>query len=143
MNWRQISEMKSEGIDIQPHSHSHPVLTDLTEKEIAVEIEYSKQEIEARLGAEAKVFCYPYGKYNMSIISLLQEHGFKGAVTTTLGWNTSPTDLFRIQRIGSHWFRKSPWLFKLCIRWFGSSWLLRLMQGYARRGKRRLLPETG
>jgi len=136
LSWGEVLEMKKYGIDFQPHSHSHPLLTNLTPGEIRAEITTSKREIESRINERAEVFSYPYGKYDAKVIKILKEVGFKAAVTSRFGWNDEPIDFFRIERIGSRWFRKHAWAFRMFIGCSGSLILLRAVRWYGeRKGK--------
>jgi len=137
LSWNEVMEMKKYGLDFQPHSHSHPLLTHLTEDKIRAELINSKREIESRLNEKAGVFCYPYGKYDAKVIKILKEVGFKAAVTSRFGWNYEPIDFFRIERIGSRWFRKHPWAFKMFISCAGSLILLRAVRWYGERKSKR------
>jgi peptidoglycan/xylan/chitin deacetylase (PgdA/CDA1 family) len=131
LSWNEVLEMKKYGIDFQPHSHSHPLLTDLTGDEIKAELINSKKEIESRLNKKAEVFCYPHGKYDDEVIKILKDLGFKAAVTTRFGWNYKPIDFFKIERIVSRWFRKRPWAFRVYIKCSGSMILLRAIRWHA------------
>jgi peptidoglycan/xylan/chitin deacetylase (PgdA/CDA1 family) len=137
LSWNEVKEMKKYGLDFQPHSHSHPLLTNLTEDEIKAELINSKREIETRLDEKAEVFCYPYGKDDDKVIGILKEVGFKAAVTSRFGWNYEPIDFFRLERIGSRWFRKRPWAFKMYLNCSGSSVLLRAIRWHVQRKNKR------
>lgn len=137
LSWNEVIEMKKYGIDFQPHSHSHPSLTNLSPDEVKTEIISSKREIESRLNQEAKIFSYPYGKYDERVIKTLKDLGFKAAVTSLFGWNYRPINLFRIERILSRWFRERPWAFRVYINCSGSLILLKAVRSYAKmKGKR-------
>jgi len=137
LSWNEVLEMKKYGIDFQPHSHSHLLLTNLTGDEIKAEVVRSKKEIESRLNKKAEVFCYPYGKYGDKVIKILKDLGFKAGVTTRFGWNYKPIDLFKIERIVSRWFRKRPWAFKMYINYSGSFLLLRAVRWYVQMKSKR------
>jgi len=137
LSWNEVAEMKKYGFDFQPHSYSHPLLTNLTPDEIKAELINSKKEIESRLDEKAEVFCYPYGKLDDKVIKILKEVGFKAAVTARFGWNYEPIDFFRVERIGSRWFRKRPWAFRMYINCSGSSILLRAVRWYGERKSKR------
>lgn len=87
LNWPQIEEMHQSGlIDFQPHTVSHPKLAKIS-REIAVqEIVESKKLIEKRLNKQCRIFSYPYGNYNQSIIEILKGNGFTAAVTVKPGF---------------------------------------------------------
>jgi hypothetical protein len=52
--------------------------------------------------AEQPVFSYPNGDWDEESIRLLVDAGYKGAVTTRLGFNDKKTNLFLMNRVGFH-----------------------------------------
>ncbi len=131
LSWDEIIEMKKYGIDIQPHTQSHPDLTTLDIKKIKEEIINSKGEIEKRLGDMVDLFCYPYGRFDNRVVEVLQQSGFKGAVTTRLSMNHFPANPFMLGRIGSHWCRKHSWLFVFYINRYSSPFIQWASRRYA------------
>ena len=104
MSWNEIDEMHRYGIDIQPHSCTHPCLPSLHGDQIFNEVFKCRQVIEQRLGKDAKVFCYPYGKFNDEVIAALKRAGYIAAVTTMFGRNRRARNCFKLKRIGSAHF---------------------------------------
>lgn len=45
-------------------------------------------------------FCYPYGRYNNKISTLVKEAGYNIALTTNEGWNKNHEINFNLNRIG-------------------------------------------
>ena len=65
LNWRQISEMRDSSLMLfGAHTHTHPMLTRLTDSDAFSEIVISKNEIEREIGEKVKHFAYPYGGSN-------------------------------------------------------------------------------
>lgn len=110
LSWDNLQALAVAGIEIGSHSRSHPDLTTLSRSQLDAEIEGASLAIEASLGFRPSVFCYPFGKFNSSVIRALRRAGIHGAVTTqdgtlhslagALTWrrvrvrgNTSPTSL--------------------------------------------------
>lgn len=104
MSWTEIKEMHRHGIDIQPHSCTHPRLTALAEDQVFDEVLRSKQEIEQTLGKQAGVFCYPYGSFDSKVISIVKRTGYIAAVTTMFGRSFSADERYRLRRVGSAHF---------------------------------------
>ncbi|MDO8589667.1 MAG: polysaccharide deacetylase family protein [bacterium] len=75
--------------EVGAHTLTHPDLRTLTPAEKKNEINGSKKWLEELLGAEIKMFCYPKGLYDDSVVSAVKEAGFLGARTTQLGAITS------------------------------------------------------
>ncbi len=91
MSWEEITELGKNGISIGAHTVNHKILSSLTKEEIEIEISESKNEIETRLGKKVFSFAYPVGRnqhyHSEKCIPVLQENGFKLAVTTIGGFN--------------------------------------------------------
>ncbi len=115
MRWKEIEHLHHNCFDIQPHSSTHPYLTELTDDKACQEIIASKQKLERRLGKLCDVFCYPYGDFDERIIALVQEAGFLGAVTIDFGRHNTKEDIFRLKRLGSARFANSFLRFKAAL----------------------------
>lgn len=76
--------------EIGAHTLTHPDLRTITPADKKNEINGSKQWLETLLGSEVKMFCYPKGLYDNSVVSAVREAGFLGGRTTELGALTSP-----------------------------------------------------
>jgi len=82
--------------EIGAHSVTHPDLRTLTPREMRDEIKGSKQWLEKLLGYQVKMFCYPKGLYDNSVVEATREAGFLGARTTKLSIIASSIDPFRL-----------------------------------------------
>jgi peptidoglycan/xylan/chitin deacetylase (PgdA/CDA1 family) len=81
MDWKQLEDMAAAGMDIEPHSHTHPKLTVFPEQYLSREIIDSKKILETRISKPAVVFSYPFGSYNDTVISIVKQAGFDAAVS--------------------------------------------------------------
>lgn len=102
LTWGQITEMKEWGVSFGAHTHTHPILTQVSLKSAEDEIIKSKDILESRLKAPVALFAFPLGQpstINDDIIELLKKHGFKLACSTIWGLDNSVTDLFALLRI--------------------------------------------
>ncbi|WP_281886424.1 polysaccharide deacetylase family protein [Paenibacillus sp. YYML68] len=99
LNWEQVEEMKKAGWDIQPHGMTHPRLPELTSEQQKTEILESRRLIEEKLGTTANVFCYPYGEYNKTTLTILKEAGFTYAFTIQQGRTDASQKPFELKRI--------------------------------------------
>lgn len=117
MSWEEIKEMATYGMEIQPHSCTHPHLPQLTRDEMIKEILGSKRHIEEVVMQEASIFCYPFGEFNSTCISVLSELGFKAAVSIQFGRNNSIENVYALQRVGSAHFQDMT-AFKVCLYGF-------------------------
>lgn len=99
MTWAQLQEMSAAGMDIQPHTLTHPHLRALPPDEALKEIADSKSILETRLGKPMIAFAYPFGEYNAAIIEMLKRAGFEAAVTLDPGYRQRADELFTLHRI--------------------------------------------
>ncbi len=99
MTWLQLQEMSAAGMDIQPHTLTHPHLRALAPDEAMKEIADSKSILETRLGKPMIAFAYPFGEYNAAVIDLLKRAGFEAAVTLDPGYRQRADELFTLHRI--------------------------------------------
>lgn len=80
--WEEVKILAENGWEIGSHTLTHSILTSLSEEEAKREIESSKQIIETKLGRDVTSFCYPAGRYNLSIAEMVKEAGYKSAVVS-------------------------------------------------------------
>lgn len=99
MGWREIEEVKKNGITIGSHTMNHPRLSHLKFHDAKKEVEDSKRYLEDRLGVAIDHFAYPYGDMNESIIDMVREAGYKTACSTRSGFNSENVNLFQLRRI--------------------------------------------
>jgi peptidoglycan/xylan/chitin deacetylase (PgdA/CDA1 family) len=102
LNAAQVGEMaaQSQGlVTWGAHGVTHRPLTDLDPAAAEQEILQSRRDVEALTGSRVEVFCYPDGRYNDTIKSLLVKHGFAGACATGRALNYGTIDPFALQRI--------------------------------------------
>jgi peptidoglycan/xylan/chitin deacetylase (PgdA/CDA1 family) len=68
--------------EIGSHTLTHPDLTKITEEVAVNEIFRSKSILENLIDKEVQSFCYPYGRYNPSIVDIVRKAGYRYARTT-------------------------------------------------------------
>jgi peptidoglycan/xylan/chitin deacetylase (PgdA/CDA1 family) len=69
------------GIEIGSHSRHHRDLSVCSEEELHEEIEGSKADLEAVLGAPVRTFCYPYGRLTPRAATVARAAGYLAAVS--------------------------------------------------------------
>ena len=69
-------------ITMASHSRTHPLLSILTEEQIADELTGSKQDLETLLNRPVSYFAYPSGNLDARVLRMAQEAGYKLAFTT-------------------------------------------------------------
>lgn len=85
LTWGMIKEMAEAGIRFEPHTKTHPDLTEHDRDFIIYQIQGSGETLEAHLGYRSRYFAYPSGRYNDEVIQVLVELDYWGAVTTAGG----------------------------------------------------------
>jgi peptidoglycan/xylan/chitin deacetylase (PgdA/CDA1 family) len=99
LTWGMIKKMRRAGISFQPHTMTHPRLTEISIGCARKEIRESKEVLRSRLGTEPSVFAYPYGDHDGRIKKAVKEAGFAAAVGASGGVNTKGTDPFALKRV--------------------------------------------
>lgn len=105
LSWEEIREMGKNGISFGSHTCEHRILTQVDLTDAAEEISASMTKLRSKeLDLNyVPVFCYPNGRYNDDIRSLVIDAGYAAAVTTKLGRQSRDLkDPFAIARIGVH-----------------------------------------
>lgn len=101
---RAIAEMKASGlVDFGAHSHSHMILSRLSEAECRQEIELSLKHVQKLTGRPCEFFAYPLGgpgDYSEPAIRVLQQNSVRAAVTTIPGLNDKTTPVLELRRSG-------------------------------------------
>ncbi|NTV23614.1 MAG: polysaccharide deacetylase family protein [Nanoarchaeota archaeon] len=100
MSWKQLQELHSYGFEIGAHTHSHPFLSSLHEKEIEAEIGTSKKILETKLGTKAETFCYPSGDLTKTTKHIVMSLGFSAACGIRKGTVNQYSDIFCLDRVG-------------------------------------------
>lgn len=103
LKWEQIKEMARSVFDIQAHTISHPILTNVPMEKLRAELTQSKAEIEGRLGKSAGFFAYPYGKFNDRVYEMVHRY-FDAACSTRLNFADLHSDRYLLERIDMYYF---------------------------------------
>jgi peptidoglycan/xylan/chitin deacetylase (PgdA/CDA1 family) len=80
----QLRGLASEGFEIGAHGLSHKSLSRLPPLDLIREIGPCKPILEDIIGREVRMFCYPRGHYDASVVRALQEAGYWGARTVRM-----------------------------------------------------------
>jgi len=103
LSWDEVMEMNQNNIDFGSHGQSHRILTALSTDEVRQELVESKNIIEEETGKKVHLFSYPNGDYNSELKKLVQEAGYRCAVTIKgCEEKEKEPDLFALRRIGVH-----------------------------------------
>lgn len=96
MSIREILELESQGFEIGSHGVSHPNLSQCDKKQLLVEVEGSKKQLEDDVGKSISMFAYPRGRHNGAVIAAVKQAGYEGARTTAMLGRTLTFDPFRM-----------------------------------------------
>lgn len=99
MSWEMIEEMAAAGMRIEPHSKTHPDLTEHEREFIVWEVLGSQETIASHIGYRPRYFAYPGGRYNDEVQGIVSELDFWGAVTTNNGLWHGFNDRFEWGRV--------------------------------------------
>jgi peptidoglycan/xylan/chitin deacetylase (PgdA/CDA1 family) len=103
MNWDEVLAMHQSGlVDFGSHTANHVILDQVSLDEARYEVVFSRRKIEAHLGVRIKLFAYPNGNFNSSLLEVVANNDFTGAVTTKSGWVAQDTNVLTLPRIGLH-----------------------------------------
>ncbi len=99
LTWEEAREMDAGGVAIESHTVTHPILTKIGEEQLRYELRQSRSRLQAMLGKEASLFCYPNGSYDFRVRQGVESAGYKCAVSTAHGLNNRRSDVFALRRI--------------------------------------------
>lgn len=114
MTVNELKLWQQAGMDIQPHTASHPFLTQCTDEQLTDELINAKIQFEKLLDKPMPYLCYPYGFFNQKVIDFAQKANYKMAFAifeNVALWNLNLFALPRIQ-IPAH---QKMWEFKLKV----------------------------
>lgn len=109
LTWDQLREMEESGlVDIESHTVNHYDLNTLSKTQVKKELLGSRTILEEKLHKPVEIFCYPAGKFNPQIVTMLKESGYKMSFTTRPGFanynKQGPLTLHRIRVFPDHSF---------------------------------------
>lgn len=85
-------------VDIQAHTHSHPILTALSEGSLDFELKYSQENIARLIDDKVDKFSYPNGSYTQREKDYVQKY-YSCAFSTIQSYPLVGGDLYEIPRI--------------------------------------------
>ncbi len=99
VSWEQAIEMDAGRVQIESHTVTHPILTNISQNELDDELRESKKRLETKLNKEIKHFCYPNGNLNEAVRKSVENAGYESAVTTAYGFVETGANQFLLNRI--------------------------------------------
>lgn len=99
MTAAQVRQMDADGMVIGSHTVHHVDLAAIPLAAARTEIDGGKATLEKLLGHPVLDFAYPYGGFNAAVVQLVQQAGFRDAVTTLYGSVQSLSEPLVFRRI--------------------------------------------
>jgi peptidoglycan/xylan/chitin deacetylase (PgdA/CDA1 family) len=99
MSEEQIEQLDKEGFEIFSHTLSHPLLTEIQDSRLDVELIDSKQTLERIVGHEVIGISYPGGSYDSRVRRAVEKAGYKLGFTIEPGIVNRTTGCLEIGRV--------------------------------------------
>jgi peptidoglycan/xylan/chitin deacetylase (PgdA/CDA1 family) len=136
MNWSEIAEVQTYGIECAAHTRTHPDLRQLSGSELEAEVGGSRADLEDRLGIEIRSFAYPYGHRNARVEEAVRRH-YAAACTTRMRMARPGDRSHALGRLDIYYFRRPemhlPLSGSLLDAYLGVRQILRDMRSIGRR----------
>ena len=104
MSSEQVKGLVDSGMDVGAHTINHPILSKIPLEDASNEIVESKKILAHLTNTEVDLFAYPNGRpesdYTQEHVNIIQQQGFKAAVSTNWNTVTSASNLFELPRMG-------------------------------------------
>ncbi len=87
-SWDEVRELSENGVDCQPHTVTHPIMTRIPLEQRIEELKQSRDALQEHTGNIIDTFAYPNGTpvdYDKETVLALHELGYKMAVTLSPG----------------------------------------------------------
>lgn len=94
-----LEKVRALGVDIGAHSLTHPVLTDLSDTDLRVEVAGCREALQTAGLGRAHAFAYPHGSRNRAVVEAVRDAGFRVAFTTETGVVTTGSDPYQLPRM--------------------------------------------
>ena len=103
LTWDQMREMQATGlVQFESHTVDHVTMNRISRARADYELRASKSALEKHLGSHVDVFCYPSGRYNIAVESLVAQDGYIAGVSTQPGIVHNIADLLALTRMRIH-----------------------------------------
>jgi len=99
LTWDQVDELSANGVEIGSHTVTHPILTNIDEERLTVELKNSYMVVAPFANGGRPHFCYPNGNVSQRERDAAKAAGFASAVTTEIRLCNNMDDIFLLPRI--------------------------------------------
>ena len=95
----QVRRLVRRGWQVDAHSHTHPDLRTIGDRQLEDEVAGSRASLLRELGIRSFFFCYPFGRFDARVRAAVEAAGFVGATTTRAGAATRHSDPYALPRV--------------------------------------------
>jgi peptidoglycan/xylan/chitin deacetylase (PgdA/CDA1 family) len=102
LTWDDVRQMAAGGIEFGSHTMTHPILSNVTERQLYEEVTLSKERLEQQLDKDVIAFSYPVGgraSFNGGVKEAVNRCGFRYAVSYQEGVAEKNSDRYSLPRI--------------------------------------------
>ncbi|HEX6869089.1 MAG TPA: polysaccharide deacetylase family protein, partial [Candidatus Limnocylindrales bacterium] len=100
LSWTALRELAADGLDLAPHSRTHPLLPRIDPAALDGEIAGSRDDLAARTGVASTAFAYPSGATSPTVRDAVAAAGLRVAFSTARGVNDLRTaDPLALRRV--------------------------------------------
>ena len=100
MSIEDLQQIERSGlVSIEPHTKSHPRLSQLSTEALHEEVVGSKHFLEVALNKRCRFFAPPYGAYNAETLELLRASGIQASFTVKEGTVSEGSALLELPRV--------------------------------------------
>jgi peptidoglycan/xylan/chitin deacetylase (PgdA/CDA1 family) len=85
LDWEEVRQMVSAGIDLGAHTLTHPSLPELDDAGLEHEVLACRDKIERETGLRPATFCYPRGHFDERVEACVRRAGYQLALSTLPG----------------------------------------------------------
>ena len=121
MTAEQLKNIPLDLVSIGAHTVTHSKLSILSNEEAERELYNSKKELELIIGRDVKMFSFPHGEYNNSLVDLARKAGYERVFTTSPAFAFSRPREFLTGRV---WVAPTDWRAEFLLKLLGAyCWL--------------------
>ncbi|MGH7182098.1 MAG: polysaccharide deacetylase family protein, partial [Nitrospiraceae bacterium] len=99
MGWSHLKEIANNGMDIGSHTMTHPMMSQISERELRQEVQDSRGRLQDALGRSVNGFVYPSGDYHAMAREVVRQAGHGYACTSESGFVTQSSDPYLLRRV--------------------------------------------
>jgi peptidoglycan/xylan/chitin deacetylase (PgdA/CDA1 family) len=103
LTWDEMRTMQAGGlVQFESHTVDHVELNRVSRLKAEYELDASRAALEQHLGVPIEFFCYPSGRYNAAVETLVARAGYEAALSTQPGMLHRAGDLLALSRVRVH-----------------------------------------